>query len=159
MIQIVRTPCSRASALADAGMTAMGWAGFVYLIIHDILSASVSAPLAPDAATVQAMLPAARTLLIYLTIAAFNALLLTAWATFWKRPFPDRRATQSDERPRSPATAARFALTGTQLDAMHDSRITVIHHGENGEIRALETGDVQPSRASGARLLCLARRA
>jgi len=139
MIRIIHTPCSRATSAIDAGMTAIGWAGFAYLASSSILSISMASTLQGDAPSLSLVAPTLETLLIYLTIAAFNALLVVLWGTYHKRLFPPPRKVQARSAPDDAITAADFALSSAQLHDVHGSRITVIHHTDDGEIAALQT--------------------
>ena len=92
-----------------------------------------------DAPSLSLVAPTLETLLIYLTIAAFNALLVVLWGTYHKQLFPPPRKIQARSAPDDAITAADFALSSAQLHDVHGSRITVIHHTDDGEIAALQT--------------------
>lgn len=157
MIQTIHTQCSRASTLIDTAMTAVGWAGFAYLATHDILSIAIAAARHPETVTASATSPTAQTLLIYLTVAAFNALVFVLWGTFRKRLFPNLHCTRGRSTPDSEITAAHFAVSRAQVHDIQNSRITTIHHGEHGEIAALETDRIRVPPASNTDVFDLAR--
>jgi len=84
--------------------------------------------------------------LLYVTIAAINALLLMLWGTYRKRvtrSAPQSRAPMDDV-----SQAERFALSGAQLEDIRLSRLLVIHHAEDGEISRWESADTSAIRLS-----------
>jgi len=139
MIKIVRTPYTRTTGIIDACMTAVGWTGFLYLIVHGLFSISLAGAFNPSESSAQSMAPTLQTLLIYLTIAVFNAMLFTVWGTYRKRIFPELHRAVSRGVPNNEITAAKFAITDTQVHEVQDSQVTVIHHRDDGEIAAVIT--------------------
>lgn len=147
MIKVINTPCSRTAWTLDAAMTAVGWAGFLYLVAHGTMAmlngtgSVVRLPVLGDA------LPTLHTLLVYLTFAAFNALLIATWILHRQRaakrqPMPFADAVLDDD-----TLAAHFSLSSNQLREIQDSRVMVIHHGQNGNISFLETDQMVASNA------------
>ena len=72
-------------------------------------------------------------------IAVFNAMLFTVWGTYRKRIFPELHRAVSRGVPNNEITAAKFAITDTQVHEVQDSQVTVIHHRDDGEIAAVIT--------------------
>lgn len=145
MIKIIQTKCSRTASLIDACMTAVGWTGFLLLVAHGVFSLPLAHAFAATPAAEVSMQPTLQTLLIYLTIAVFNALLLTAWGTFRKRIFPDLHASISRTAPDNEITASKFAISSTLVNETQNSKITTIHHNDDGAISAVVTNK-QPLR-------------
>lgn len=92
----------------------------------------------PEVALLPAFLPTVRTLWGYGLLALVNAAVLVGWAVYNHRRFggKDRRKPfqpLSDHR-----LAMSFAVTPTQLAQLRAARVSVIHHGADGEILAIE---------------------
>ena len=146
MTPIIRTRRSRAILLLDTLLTGAGWLAFSYLITAGLISVlngtdhSLEYSLMGQPASTTLML------LLYVTIAAINALLLMLWGTYRKR------MTRSEPPSRMPmddvSLAERFALSGTQLEDIRVSRLLVIHHAEDGEISRWESADNSAVRLS-----------
>lgn len=145
MIKVINTPCSRTAWTLDAAMTAVGWAGFLYLVAHGIMAvlngtgAGIRLPIVGDA------LPTLHTLLIYVTFAAFNALLIALWIVHRQRTARTQSMPFADAVIDDDTLAAHFALSSNQLREIQDSRVMVIHHGQNGNISFLETDQMVAS--------------
>lgn len=150
MIKTIHTQCSRTASIIDACMTAIGWTGFLYLVVHGVFSISPANIFAPDLTPEPNMLPTLQTLLIYLTIAVFNAMLFTAWGTFRKRIFPDLHGSLSRNVPDNAITASKFAISSTTVHAAQNSQITTIHHDDDGAIASVVTDKLRLPPASNA---------
>lgn len=135
---IITTRCSPIAQAIDTLLTAIAWCGFLYLFIQEISTLFIATPENPSGGSAAQLSLTAQTLLIYLTVAAFNALLLVLWARYHKLFFKNmghRDALELDEE----TLASSFSLSCHQLRQMQESRIAVIHHTIDGNINSLET--------------------
>lgn len=148
MIKVIHTPCSRTASIIDASMTAVGWTGFLYLVVHGLFSVSLAGVFNENLPAAQNMLPTLQTLLIYLTIAVFNAMLFTVWGTYRKRIFPDLHRSLSRNAPDDEITANKFAISSTLVHAAKHSQITTIHHNDDGAIATVVTDRLRIPSAS-----------
>lgn len=135
---IITTQRSRAGYLFDLLLTAVGWFAFVYLFGSGIMAILRAAAGGPDVALWPVFLPTVRTLWGYGLLALANAALLVGWAIYNHRRFggKDRRKPikpLSDHR-----LAKSFAVTPAQLAQLRAARVSVIHHGAEGEILDIE---------------------
>jgi biofilm PGA synthesis protein PgaD len=93
---------------------------------------------------VVAIMPVVKTLMVYLTIAAFNALVLVLWASHHKLNSGRRPQLQVTQAlPDGNALALRFALSHNELREVQDSQVTIIHLSDNGGITHLETDQLR----------------
>lgn len=138
MIKTVNTSCSRGTLAIDAALTAIGWLGFLYLLGQGVLTLVNRPGHTLNHSLMTAMLPIVLTLLIYVTIAAFNALLLVVWATYCRSHSRSvrRQATSALD---DNTLAAHFSLSRHELHQVQDSRVTIIHLSDGGGITHLET--------------------
>ena len=142
MTPIIRTHRPRAIIMLDALLTRFGWLAFSYLITAGLLSIRNKTDHSLDLSLLGGTVSTPQALMMYITIAAVNALLLVLWGTYRKRitrVAPKLRTPTDDV-----SLAERFALTGTQLEDIRLSRQLVIHHAANGEISRWE-GSTTPS--------------
>lgn len=142
-MKIINTPCSRSALAIDATMTAMGWVGLIYLIAQGVMSVTHAAERSSETPFITTALPTIQTLMIYLTIAAFNALILLLWARYHKALFRNLRRQAVPLALDDETLASHFSLTRNALLELQDSRITVIHHAEDGGITQLETDQLR----------------
>lgn len=135
---IITTQRSRAGYLVDLLLTAIGWFAFVYLFGSGIVAILRATAGGPDVDLWPVFLPTVRTLWGYGLLALANAAVLVGWAVYNHRRFggKDRRKpikALSDQR-----LAKSFAVTSAQLADLRAARISVIHHGHDGEILQIE---------------------
>jgi len=146
MTPIIRTRRSLAILLLDTLLTGAGWLAFSYLVTAGLISVLNGTDHSLEVSLMGQPASTALMLLLYVTIAAINALLLMLWGTYRKR------MTRSEPRARMPmddvSLAERFALSGAQLEDIRLSRLLVIHHAEDGEISRWESADTSAVRLS-----------
>ncbi|MEO6960128.1 MAG: poly-beta-1,6-N-acetyl-D-glucosamine biosynthesis protein PgaD [Burkholderiaceae bacterium] len=148
MNKIINTRCSRLNLVIDASLTAFGWVGLVYLMAQGVTTIANTIHVSPDHSLLTAVTPILQTVLIYITVAAFNALLLVLWARHRKL----RR--NKSHRPRAFLTlsddtvALHFSLSRNALHEVQDSRVTIIHLSDIGGITRLETDQLHAEAAA-----------
>lgn len=144
MSLIIRTNRSRTAQAIDTVLTAIGWMGFSYLVAAGIMAVVSGLDHSLEISLLGSTLPTAQILLLYLTIAAINALLLMLWGTYRRRLTriaPNDAANLDDA-----SLAERFDLSAPQLQDIRLSRLLVIHHADTGEIRSWEGADTSSIR-------------
>lgn len=146
MTPIIRTQRPRTILLLDTLLTCAGWLAFSYLITAGLISVANGTDHSLEFSVMGQPASTTLVLLLYLTIAAINALLLMLWGTYRKRL--TRSAPQSRVPMDDVSQAERFALSGAQLEDIRLSRLLVIHHAEDGEISRWESADTSAIRLS-----------
>ncbi len=136
---IIRTQRSLIGLTVDSALTTVGWVGFFYLFTHGVMSLIMPAyPKSGHIAQLAVLMPAIQTLAIYLFILLFNGVLIVLWARYRKSLFKGLIRPETHPTPLPAAVAEHFHLMPTQLHDIHDSRVTVIYHSDNGDINHLE---------------------
>ena len=146
MSLIIRTRRSHLAVVVDTILTALGWLGFSYLMAAGITAVVNGMDHSLEISFLGGALPTTQSLLLYVTIAAINALLLMLWGTYRRRmtrTAPDEASVLDDV-----SFAENFALSSPQLHDIRLSRLLVIHHAENGEISRWESADSSTVRLS-----------
>lgn len=136
---IITTRRSPLGFAFDAGLTAIGWAGFMYLFTEGVAQEVQASYLASAVSSSGQLLSTADTLGLYLLVACFNAVLVALWGHYRKR-LSRRLAPRAS--PRSIGTdtrASQFHLSDYQLHEVENSRVIVVHHLDDGAIERLET--------------------
>ncbi|TCT10426.1 poly-beta-1,6-N-acetyl-D-glucosamine biosynthesis protein PgaD [Paralcaligenes ureilyticus] len=139
---IINTRCSLFAMIIDALMTAVGWVGFYYLLSQGFPTLSASPLDVVQAPLPTPWLPTLLTLSIYLTVAAFNALLLMLWVRYHKLFFIKLRRHGTPSNLNDNAVASSFMLSCNLLHKLQDSRVSVIHHNARGDIARLELDEL-----------------
>lgn len=146
MNPIIRTRQARSALIVDTLLTALGWLGFSYLVAAGIAAVISDVDHSLEITLLGNVLPTTQALLLYTTVAAFNAVLLMLWGTY------RRRLTR--EEPHGAVAlddvllAERFALSPPQLQDIRLSRSLVIRHADDGEISSWESADTSGIRLS-----------
>lgn len=143
MTPIIRTHRPRAIVVLDTLLTALGWLAFSYLITAGFIAVMNGLDHSFELSLMGSAVPATEALLLYVTIAAINALLLMLWGTYRRR---STRVAPRGAAPDDASLAERFALSGAQLQDIRLSRLLVIHHAEDGEISRWESADTSAKR-------------
>lgn len=138
-----RTPAVR---IIDAGLTALGWLAFSYLATAGVIAVISGVDHSLEFTVWGGVVPATTALLLYVTVAAVNALLLMLWGTYRKRV--TRIAPHGTGLPDEILLAEHFALSAPQLHDIRLSRLLVIHHADDGEISHWESADSPAVRLS-----------
>jgi len=144
MTPIIRTHRSRAFVVIDALITALGWLAFSYLATAGVIAVMTGLDHSFEFSLMGSEVPVTHALLLYVTIAALNALILILWGTYRRRS--TRIAPQSSAASDDASLAERFALSGAQLQDIRLSRLLVIHHADDGEISRWEGYDASNIR-------------
>ncbi len=145
---IITTQRPRAGYLFDLLLTAVGWFAFVYLFgsgIAAILRGAASGPQAPLWPT---FLPTLHTLGSYALLALANAAVLVAWAVYNHLRFRGKDRRRPIDALNDYQLAMSFAVTPQQLAQLRGTRIAVIHHSGDGEIRGIDTARPRLSAVS-----------
>lgn len=144
MTPIIRSHRPRAILIMDTLLTALGWLAFSYLVTAGIIAVIDGADHSFEFSLLGNVVPTTLALLLYITIAAVNALLLMLWGTYRKRltRIPPHGGIALDDA----SLAERFELSGAQLEDIRLSRLLVIHHADNGEISRWEGVDTSTIR-------------
>ncbi len=149
---IIRTTRSRLGRLLDAFLTILAWLGFSYLCAAGIRAVLQETGAGPGVPFWSALLPTMGTLTLYILVGLFNGIVLLVWALYNQYRFAglDRRkpvaALGGEELARS------FGLCEQRLAALHQAKVAVVGHENDGTIAALHLsaplapGDV-PARA------------
>lgn len=143
---IIRTRRSQLGRFADLLITAVGWLAFSYLVARGVLAVINGIDHSMEVTFMGSALMTTQTLMLYLTIAAINALLLMLWGTYRRRmtrTTPDGAANMDDT-----MIAQGFSLSNPQLEDIRLSRQLVIHHADSGEIDRWECADTSHIRLS-----------
>lgn len=136
---IIHTQRPRRTVIVDTVLTALGWLGFSYLVAAGVAAVLADVDHSLEISLLGNVLPTTQALLLYLTVAAANALLLMLWGTYKRRltRVAPRDAANLDDA----LLAERFALSTPQLHDIRLSHLLVIHHADNGEISRWESAD------------------
>lgn len=148
MSPIIRTRRSRPFLVLDASLTALGWLGFSYLMTAGVISVLSGTDHGFEISLMGSAMPTTTVLLIYLTIAAINALVLVLWGTYRRRLTRIAPHGANDDWLNEASLASRFALSSPQLQDIQLSRLLVIHHSDSGEISRWESTDMPTVRLS-----------
>lgn len=140
---IITTQRSPIAWTIDTALTAMGWVGFFYLFTEGVVSIlggnySEAAATAPGS-----LMPTVHTLVLYLLVACFNALLVVLWGKYRKFLFRALRRSRQQDGVDDEQMASHFHLSCNQLHEIQDSRVTVIYHSNEGDIAHLETDQLR----------------
>lgn len=146
MNPIIRTRCSRITVIVDTFLTALGWLGFSYLVTAGVSAVISDVEHSLEITLLGTVLPTTQALLLYVTVAALNGLLLMLWGTYRRRL--TRVAPVGAVAPDDALFAERFSLSGPQLHDIRLSRLLVIHHADDGEISRWESADNAAIRLS-----------
>ncbi|MER1968149.1 poly-beta-1,6-N-acetyl-D-glucosamine biosynthesis protein PgaD [Castellaniella sp. GW247-6E4] len=147
MTPIIITPRRTLPLLLDGAMTCAAWAALIGLCLSELPAAWPLAATQAASDPLAALEPALQTLVMYLLVGSFNALLMTLWS----------RYHLSHARARRPAApcdigllASHFHVSGSQLSAVQDSRMATIHHADSGSITGivLEPDPLETARAA-----------
>jgi len=135
---IIKTPRSLLGSFFDNLLTALGWFGLGYLLAAGACALLGTAQ-ASGAAPAGGVSSPWDTLMLYLAIGAVNTALVVLWGRHRKH-LSARLARRQVQPARDENTWLQdFQLSRGQLAAVRDSRVTVIHHSNEGEIERLET--------------------
>ncbi|MYN12055.1 poly-beta-1,6-N-acetyl-D-glucosamine biosynthesis protein PgaD [Pusillimonas sp. TS35] len=132
---IIKTSRAPLGAIIDACLTALGWAGLIYLTFAGMT--------ATTGESTTSALPSSGAIAVFSAIAATSAAVVVLWGRYRKR-FADKLqhrdiAAVVDEETR----ALHFHLSPNQLHEVQDSRVTVIYHSGEGDIAFLETDQLR----------------
>lgn len=137
---IIRTPRARPAWLLDALLTALAWLAFAYLCVTGLVAVLRKDEAGPEVPFWSALVPTMDTLVIYVVVAVFNAIVLLAWARYNQHRFSgrDRRkpipALDHDELARS------FRLPVQQLGALQRAKVAIVDHDVDGTIADVRLG-------------------
>ncbi|MBF22504.1 MAG: poly-beta-1,6-N-acetyl-D-glucosamine biosynthesis protein PgaD [Pusillimonas sp.] len=129
MITLLHTRCSRTARTVDSTLTALGWAGFLYLCVND--ARAVTTPPLSNLSNPTAFL-------WFIEIFLITVLALTSWSLYNKSRYCPRQ-TASGKPITSEALSSSFHLPSYDVIRLQDSTLSVIHHEENGEISHVQT--------------------
>lgn len=148
MSPIIRTHRSRPYLLLDTLLTALGWLGFSYLMTAGIVAVLSGVDQSFELSVMGNAMSTTTALLLYVTIAAVNALVLVLWGTYRKRVTRIAPNGANDDWMDETLLANRFALSSPQMQDIQLSRLLVIHHADSGEISRWESTNTPSVRLS-----------
>ena len=140
---IITTQRSPLAWTIDTALTAMGWVGFFYLFTEGVVSILGENYSEAATATPGSLVPTVHTLVLYLAVACFNALLVVLWGKYRKYLFQAGRRSGQQDAVNDEQLASHFHLSCNQLHEIQDSRVTVIYHSNEGDIAHLETDQLR----------------
>lgn len=140
---IITTQRSSIALAIDTALTALGWIGFFYLFTKGVVSILNETYGSAAWPSLERFVPTATTLMAYLLVGAFNALVVVLWARYHKLFFKDTRRTLAQPQVDDDTVALQFQLSCNQLREIQDSRVTVIYHSADGAIAHLETDQLR----------------
>lgn len=146
MSLLVQTPRPLGLKVLDYSLTGLGWLAFSYLMTAGIIAVRSGIDQSLEFPVMGSVVATPTALLLYVTICAFNALLLMLWGTYRKRI--TRVAPKGARMADDIQMAQRFALSTLQLQDIRLSRTVVIHHADDGEISRWEGADDASIRLS-----------
>lgn len=117
----------------DFLLTLLGWGGFIWLFSTGLLHVIQTLPFGGPRPLVSGL----NTLMLYIAVALFNALLLIGWAKYNQLRFRvERRRRRPGLEPVE--VAQSFAISPQDLSLMSRSALLRIHHDGQGRITQVE---------------------
>jgi len=136
MTPIIMTPRRSLPRLFDSAITCMAWAALAVLCLSELPAAWPLMAARAQAGPLAALEPALQTLLMYLLVGSFNALLMTLWSHYHLSN-PRRRPRRADAPCGISLLASHFEVSRSQLSAVQGSRMATIHHADGGGITGI----------------------
>lgn len=141
---IIKTERSLLARLIDTLLTLLAWCCLIYLVGKAVLTYTPSQAGSYLPTLSISDWSGAHTLLTYLLVALFNALLLIAWARYNQYRFQGKSSRQHFKPVASEELCQRFGQNTSQLQKLRQSRISTLEHNEQGQLVHVRVESASP---------------
>ena len=129
---IIHSKRTRLGWLIDTLLTALAWAGFVWLCVSGIRAVLRAGSGGPGVPGWSALLPTMDTLTVYVVVAVINGVVLLAWARYNLFLFVCMERRRAIPALRKDELARSFGVSPQRLDALQRAKVAVVVHEEDG---------------------------
>lgn len=126
--------------LVDVLLTAIAWAGFVYLFFTGFLNVIQHRVVPGEHLHFELFFATVETLLFYLLVGVINALILSIWAKYNQIRHGGDERRQSIPVLKDSQLISSFDISPQMLDLFHNHQIVTVMHDEQGGISRVAVG-------------------